>query len=224
MSVWDTLRILVNQYGVLGVFLVSFLGNVIPYSTTPYLFFIILYAGVVSDPVQHLLITISGGIGAALGKIIVYFFGYSIRHILSDDIRQNIEFFARFFKRSTFIAVFIFAASPLPDDIIYVPLGAMKYDIKKYTIALVLGKIVITGLAVYFSTLFTGFLKDVGKYPDYITIPVLVLVTIYLMYLVAKIDWTEAARRAEEEGLKGVIVYVIVKSLKATLDLFRKKH
>ena len=222
MTTWDVLRDFIERYGVAGVFIVSFLGNTIPYSTIPYLFFIVLYAGIARDPLIHALITISGGLGAALGKIIVYFFGYGVRHILPENVKANIDFFARLFKKSTFIAVFIFAASPLPDDIIYVPLGAMKYDIKKYFVALVLGKIVITGAAVYFGSMFTNLLRETTKCPDYVTIPILILVTIYIMYLVARINWVEAAEKAEKEGVKGLVIYVVVEAWLKTLDLFKK--
>lgn len=222
MITWDILREFIEKYGVTGVFIVSFLGNTIPYSTIPYLLFIIIYAGILRDPFYHLLITIFGGLGAAFGKIIVYFFGYGVRHILPENIKANIEFFANFFKKSTFIAIFVFAASPLPDDIIYVPLGAMKYDIKKYFIALLAGKILITGIAVYFGSAFTGLLRETIKYPEYITIPVLIVITIYIMYLVARIDWVKAAREAENKGVKALIIYIVLESIHSTLDLFKK--
>ncbi len=219
MGSWEQLLWFINQFGLLGVFIVSFLGNTIPYSTIPYLVFIVIYAGVLHDPYMHLLITLSGGLGAALGKVIVYFFGYGVRTVLPENIRRNIDLFAKLFKKSTFIAVLVFAASPLPDDIIYVPLGAMKYDLKKYFTALLTGKIIITGMAVFFGSSFTGLLREAAKIPDYISIPALLLITFYLLYLVAEIDWMKAAEIASKEGLFSMAKYIIYIALLKTIEI-----
>ncbi|OYT39208.1 MAG: hypothetical protein B6U89_04510, partial [Desulfurococcales archaeon ex4484_58] len=178
-----------------------------------------IYAGIVKDPMLHILISISGGVGAAFGKLIVYYFGYGIRHVLPENIKKNMEVFVELFKRSTFIAVLIFAASPLPDDIVYVPLGATKYDVKKYFIALVSGKIIITGIAVYFGSAFTGLLSETAQYPEYITFPILILISLYIMYLVAKIDWVVVANEFSKKGFIGGVKYLVRTTIEYTLKL-----
>ncbi|ABN70662.1 conserved hypothetical protein [Staphylothermus marinus F1] len=219
MTISQGLSWLIYQYGVFGVFIVSLIGNAIPYSTIPYLVFIVLYSGSVHDPIIHAMITFAGGFGAALGKVVVYYFGWGIRHVLPENMKENLELFTRLFRKSTFIAVFIFAASPLPDDIIYIPLGATKYSLKKYFIALLAGKITITGLAVFFGSSIEWAIRATTNYPEYITLPILIVLTLYLTYVMAKIEWIKIARIASEKGLVKAIICIIIEVFRITFNM-----
>ncbi|MCD6301817.1 MAG: VTT domain-containing protein [Staphylothermus sp.] len=222
MAFLNNLKWLIDQYGILGVFIVSLLGNAVPYSTIPYLIFIVVYAGMVKDPALDILIAFSGGLGAAIGKLIVYYFGFGLRKILPEKILENMEVFNKLFKNSAFIAVLLFAALPLPDDIIYVPLGAMKYDTKRYFIALLIGKIIITYMAVYFGKSVTWLLESTTALPEYVTIPILLVITIYLTYLVAKIDWIKLAKIIQKKGILHGIKYLLIQVAKYTAEIFTK--
>jgi len=219
-GVGNILWSMISQYGILGVFLVSLLGNAIPYSTIPYLIFIIIYSGTVQDPMTNLLITLAGGLGAAIGKVIVYYFGVGIRKLIPEDMKKNMEVFIKISRQSVFLAVFLFAALPLPDDILYVPLGAMRYDLVKFFIALLAGKIVITGTAVYFGYTVSWLIGNGEKVPWYIVVPVLIIISLLLTYIVAKIDWAKAVKITEEKGLWSGVKYVLEQTIKALVDLF----
>ena len=210
---------LINTYGVLGVFLISFFGNTIPYSTVPYLFFIIIYSAHVTDPITHILITISGGLGAALGKLVVYYIGRSARVVLSEEKKRNIELFAKIAHRSIFIAVFLFAALPLPDDILYVPLGLTRYNVIRYFMALIMGKTIITGLAVFFGTSFSIYFRETTLLPPHIYIPILIAITLVITYIVMKIDWQRVAEIGSSQGFMGAIKTVVIETIKALKDL-----
>jgi len=212
-------RDLINTYGVLGIFLISFFGNTIPYSTIPYLFFIIVYSAHITDPVTHILITIAGGAGAALGKLVVYYIGRSARVILSEEMRRNTELFAKIAHKSIFIAVFLFAALPLPDDILYVPLGVIGYNVIKYFIALILGKIIITGLAVFFGTSFSIYFRETILLPPHVYIPLLVAITLVITYIVMKIDWQKVTEVGSSQGFIGAVKTVIIETVKVLKDL-----
>lgn len=213
---------LLQHYGPLGVFIVSALGNAIPYSTIPYLILIIVYAGAIKDPYHHLIITLMGGLGAAVGKVIVYYFGRGIRVLLTEEQKKNLEVFTELFKRSTFLAVFLFAALPLPDDILYIPLGAMGYSLTRYFIALLLGKIIITGLAVFFGSSLSFILTETSKLPMYIVIPVLLVVTLLLTYIVAKVNWVYIADTYKKQGIiKGTTV-LLYETWKALIALIKR--
>ncbi|MET1159552.1 MAG: VTT domain-containing protein [Thermoprotei archaeon] len=219
MSIEEWLEIFIERYGLLGIFLVSFIGNAIPYSTIPYLLLIILYSGLLSDSLQQALLVIISGFGAAMGKLVVYMFGYGISRVLPEKTRKNLELFTEVFRKSTFIAVYLFAALPLPDDILYVPLGATRYSVVKYFIALVLGKITITALAVFFGSATTSYLREAMGLPPYISIPILLVITLYIMYLVAVIDWNKATSIAMKKGLAETISYVLRSAWKATREI-----
>ncbi len=213
---------LLQHYGPLGVFIVSALGNAIPYSTIPYLILIVIYAGAVKDPYHLLIITLMGGLGAAVGKIIVYYFGRGIRILLTEEQKKNLEVFTELFKRSTFLAVFLFAALPLPDDILYIPLGAMGYSLTRYFIALLLGKIIITGLAVFFGSSLSFLLTETSKLPIYIAIPILLVVTLLLTYIVAKINWVYIADTYKTEGIIRGTIALLYETGKALITLVKR--
>ncbi len=210
---------LLQSYGPMGVFIISALGNAIPYSTIPYLLLIVVYAGTLDDLTSQVIVAVAGGFGAAFGKIIVYYFGRGLRLILTEEQKRNLEVFVDLFKKSTFLAVFIFAALPLPDDILYIPLGASGYSVIRYFIALVLGKIVITGTAVFFGSTFSWILESSTEAPWYITYPSLLAVTLILTYIVAKIDWVGVAREYKKKGVLMGTIALIKETYRALIAL-----
>jgi len=135
---------------VLASLLISFVSNAIPFMSVPYLFIIAQYGALMDSFYEKLAVAISGGIGAALGKLVVFYMGQGVHKVLSEEKREDLEHFVNMFKRSMFLAIFIFAALPLPDDLLYVPLGIAGYSPVLFFIAVTLGKIVMTAMAVLF--------------------------------------------------------------------------
>lgn len=217
----EMLKELLQTYGVLGVFLVSLFGNVIPYSTIPYLFFVIIYASRVQDVLTNILIIIFGGLGAAIGKLVVYYIGRTARVVMSPQTRRNMELFARIASKGIFLAVFLFAALPLPDDVLYVPLGVSGYSVGKFFVALLLGKIIITGMAVYLGRAMSWLVEESAGMPLYMSIPLMLFITMFLTYIVMKIDWVQAAHILEEKGVANATIFVAKKSLEAILQIPR---
>jgi len=198
---------LMDRYGVVGVFLVSFIGNSIPYSTIPYLLFIVIYSSRVKEPLIYVSMILLASLGASMGKIIVYFVGYGARKALPNGLRNNIEIYGRLFKRSTFLVILFFAASPLPDDLLYIPVGAMRYDLKRYFLALLIGKTIITGLAVVFGSTAANIFVGTSGYPEYIVVLVLIVLSIYLMYIVGRIDWVYFSKLISDKKLFAALKY-----------------
>ncbi len=215
----ELFNVFLETYGVFGVFIVSFLGNAIPYSTVPYLFFIIVYSALIQNTIIKIGIVISGGIGAALGKLVVYYIGRATRKVLSEKTKKNIELFTKIADKGIFITVFLFAALPLPDDVIYVPLGITGYNVIKYFIALVTGKIVITGLAVFFGESLKYLFIDSEGMPWHIYIPVLIALTILLTIIIMKIDWVKVTEIGSEKGVVPAIIYLLKEVVKALLSI-----
>lgn len=210
---------MVEYYGVLGVFIVSFLGNCIPYSTIPYVFVIIFYASTVKSIWMHLAVTFAGGLGAALGKMVVYYTARAARRVIPGEVRESMEVFARYAGKSVFYAVLLFAALPLPDDVLYVPLGLSRYNPLKFFAALLIGKIFITGLSVFLGATMGYYLGDPSSSP-LLSIPSLLVLTGLLTYIVIKIDWVEITRIAGEKGRLYAFLYLIYVSLKIIYGLF----
>jgi membrane protein DedA with SNARE-associated domain len=137
----------IAKYSIEGVFVVSFIGNVIPYSAIPYLAFVAAYA-VAVPTTSKVEIAISGGVGAALGKIVLYLAAKYAGKKLSEKKREELSSFKTLFQRKhlDLILIYLFAALPLPDDVLYFPLGVSGYNLTKFVVAVVAGKITLVGL------------------------------------------------------------------------------
>lgn len=192
----------------------SFLGNVIPYSTIPYLIFIVEYGLAIGSPAIRIGIAVLGGLGAALGKVIVLLIGFAARKVLPEKAKKSMKLFMKLASKSVFIAVLVFAASPLPDDILYIPLGAMGYSPFKFFAAAVIGKIFIT----YMALLFGGIIRFIVGESSILAAIVSLVATVILFLLLIKIDWEKIVEDLTLKGWKGFLK----KMAKHPLDYVKK--
>jgi membrane protein DedA with SNARE-associated domain len=132
------LSALAIQYGYLGIFLISLLGAMSIFVPIPYTVVIFILGGQPSfDP---LLIAVAAGIGAAIGEFSGYLLGVGGSKIISKRYKKRIDFLTKLFKKYGPIAIFVFALTPLPDDLIFIPLGVMRYSLVRAFIPAVIGK------------------------------------------------------------------------------------
>jgi len=108
-----------QSYGYLGAFMISVLGSLVPFLPVPYLIPIVLMAKIL-DP---LILGVAAGVGGALGKITSYLLGRFGRRFLSEKRRRRMSILGRAVEKYGVAAVFLFALTPLPDDVIYIPVG-----------------------------------------------------------------------------------------------------
>ncbi len=193
-----------SDYPVLFAFLTALIGNSIPYATIPYLVFFVSYGAVVKDPLMLVAMSLSGGIGAALGKLVVYYIGRGVNRALSANTRRNLTLFAQSFSKSLFIVVFLFAALPLPDDVIYLPLGVAGYSVLKFFVAVALGKIVITFMALVLGVGISSMVES-----QYTMILALVA-GIALSVIIARINWERVVEEYRTRGWMGFIQAILV--------------
>lgn len=99
------------------------------------------------DPI---LLAIAGGTGAALGEFTGYLLGFYGQKVLSEERRRKMEFMVKLFGRYGPLAVFIFALTPLPDDLLFIPLGILRYKFIKAFIPAIIGKMLMVYLLAYF--------------------------------------------------------------------------
>ena len=126
------------QYGYLGVFLISLFGAVSIFVPIPYpLVIFILGTSPSFDP---LLIAVAAGLGSAIGEFSGYLLGAGGRKVISDKYKKKMNFITKLFKRYGSVAIFIFALTPLPDDLLFIPLGVMRYSLLRAFVPAVLGK------------------------------------------------------------------------------------
>jgi len=173
------------QFGYLGVFVISFIGSVSVVVPIPYTI-VIFFLGGVLDP---FLVAVSGGLGAALGEFSGYALGYYGRTIVSEERRRKMDYMVKVFDRYGPAAIFLFALTPLPDDLLFIPLGVMRYPFWKAFIPALFGKTLMTFILAYsgqqsielIMTLFGGS----GLLGTVVTSALLIIIIVAII----KIDW-----------------------------------
>jgi len=152
------------EVGYLGLGLVSFFGSLIPFVPVPS--FILLATMAVGDQFDlHVLVFLSAGLSAG-AKQVIFYLSYGGRRIISEKSKRRMRPFQNLVKRYGAAAAFAAAATPIPDDLVYVPLGLAKYDPKRFFVATFTGKVVLHYVIVLVShflglSLVEPFLEDV---------------------------------------------------------------
>jgi len=197
LSLW--LEDLALQYGYLGIFALSFLGAASIIFPIPYTL-VIFYLGSLKV-FNPLLIAISGGAGSALGEFFGYFLGYYGRAVLSKERQRKIDYVMRIFNRYGAVAIFVFALTPLPDDLLFIPLGIMRYRFIKAFIPSFAGKILMCLILAYGGRLSVNIIKDfVGGEGGYLTVIFSAVLLIVVLILMLKIDWEKILLLEEKDN------------------------
>ncbi len=188
-----------ESYGPLGVLVLALVSNLIPGFPAIYLTLVFSYAAVDRGGKLGLLIVIlAGGLGAGLGKFVEFY--------LSDVLSSRVAYLQRK-KRSlqTLLArtkweiaflVFLFAALPLPDDVLYIPLGAAGFSRAAFIVSVTLGKIVLTAIAAGLGEL-AGWLFEESTLASIVFITVGTLILLAIMFA---IDWEKVVKAYNESG------------------------
>ena len=141
MDLWDFFPFFSSEVGYLGLALVSFFGSLIPFVPIPS--FILLVTMSVGDQFDLHILAIIAAVTATVAKQIIFVISYGGRKIMSEKTKQRMLPFQRLVKKYGAAAAFVAAATPIPDDIIYVPLGLAKYNPLRFFIATLTGKLVL---------------------------------------------------------------------------------
>ncbi len=130
-----------KNYGYLGAFLVSLIGNatiLMPVTVLP----VLCAIGVIIYPttglVGPIIVGLAGGAGAGIGEITGYMLGYSGRGVI-----ENRKIYSRmegWMKRWGVIPIFINAIVPFFFDITGMVAGALRFPLWKFVLACWLGR------------------------------------------------------------------------------------
>ena len=158
MDLWDFLPFFSSEVGYLGLALVSFFGSLIPFVPIPS--FILLVTMSVGDQFDIHILAIIAAVTATVAKQIIFAISYGGRKIMSEKTKQRMKPFQKLVKKYGAGAAFFAAATPIPDDIIYVPLGLAKYNPLRFFIATLTGKLVLCYVIVIMSHYLSGPIID----------------------------------------------------------------
>lgn len=199
LSTW--LEELAVQYGLAGVFTASLLGSLIPFLPVPYLFVVVL----LSDTMEPWTLGLAAGLGGSLGKVTSYLLGRSGYRLLSLQGRRKMDVIRSLIGRYGDIGIFIFAITPLPDDVYLIPVGMMRFHFWRFLLANTLGKIALASIVAYLGRAYFSLARMLIGDVGYVSVGAAMAAMIALTILMLRVDWELAVRIMREGGWRGVI-------------------
>jgi membrane protein DedA with SNARE-associated domain len=191
----DDLFAFYDDFGYLGILLISFLGSIIVFVPIP--FFPILVTAAFNKNLDPHIIALSSAIGSVVAKLIIFYGSYYGRKILSSTTKKRMIPLQRLLSKYGWPGAFVAALTPIPDDIVYIPLGLAKYNPVKFAIATFAGKLILSEIIVW-GSVFLGrpFIQSVVSettdVPYLVAGAVLSIIVLgILIYISLKIDWAK---------------------------------
>jgi membrane protein DedA with SNARE-associated domain len=173
------------QFGYLGVFVISFVGSVSVIFPIPYTI-VIFFLGGVLDP---FFVAISGGLGAAIGEFSGYALGYYGRAVVNKERQKKMGYMVKLFDKYGPAAIFLFALTPLPDDLLFIPLGVMRYPFVKAFIPSLLGKTLMTFILAYSGQQSIDLILNIFGESGWLGTVITAALLIIIIVAMVKIDW-----------------------------------
>ena len=187
------------EVGYLGLAIVSFFGSLIPFVPIPS--FVLVATMAVGEQFDIHVLVLIAALTSTAAKQIIFYVSYGGRKIISEKTKQRMKPFQKLVKRYGGSAAFVAAATPIPDDLVYIPLGLAKYNPKRFFVATLLGKIVLYYVIVLIShymglSLLEPILQDIeDPLPVYIGIIILGLAMTIIVILLLRLNWERVLSR-----------------------------
>ncbi len=187
------------EVGYLGLTIVSFFGSLIPFVPIPS--FVLVATMAVGEQFDIHVLVLIAAITSTAAKQIIFYASYGGRKIISEKTKKRMLPFQKLVKRYGGSAAFVAAATPIPDDLVYIPLGLAKYNPKRFFVATLLGKIVLYYAIVLIShymglSLLEPILQDIeDPLPIYIGIIILGLAMTIIVILLLRLNWERILSR-----------------------------
>ena len=192
MDLWDIFPF-APEVGYIGLALVSFIGSLIPFVPVPS--FILLATMSVGGQFDIHILALISAFTATIAKQIIFYASYGGRRMISEKTKKRMKPFQKLVKRYGGAAAFVAAATPIPDDMVYIPLGLAKYNPKRFFIATLSGKIVLCYIIVLISH-YTGLsilepiLEDIDDpFAIYVGMIVFGVIMTVIVILLLRLDW-----------------------------------
>lgn len=181
--------------GLLITFLICLIGNLLPVPT-PYTFVVCFSA----QPFREmnvlfpLLVGLIASLGCLVGEMCGYFVGRGTSELISNERSQNLKNYQQYLVDHPKLApllIYIFGLTPLNDDMITIPLGLIKYDVKKTILWVWLGKL---GLMLIFAYNIFNICIFLGG-ENWIFSVITLYFTVITVYLMLRVNFIEIFKR-----------------------------
>ena len=193
MWIFGTIFPFAPEVGYIGLALVSFIGSLIPFVPVPS--FILLATMSVGEQFDIHILALISAFTATIAKQIIFYASYGGRRMISEKTKKRMKPFQKLVKRYGGAAAFVAAATPIPDDMVYIPLGLAKYNPKRFFVATLSGKIVLCYIIVLISH-YTGLsilepiLEDIDDpFAVYVGMIVFGAIMTAIVVLLLRLDW-----------------------------------
>lgn len=176
---------LVEEYGYLGAFIGSLLGNITVALPTPYAF-MIAALGVNLNP---FILGLVSGLGSTIGELVSYLAGRAGRRMINPRQKERLDRVKALIDRYGPWVIVLFAVTPLPDDLLLVPLGLMSYDFRTLAVSVWLGKTMLTlflAYAGYYGFIYMG---NIFQSSGYIGLVVSLVAIALMVFALLRLDW-----------------------------------
>lgn len=178
-----------QSYGYFGVFLVSLIGSSSVIIPIPYTV-IIFSMGMQKSLFNPFLLALSGGIGSTVGEFVGYLLGYFGRKVINENQKKKMNYILKVFTKYGAITIFLFSLTPLPDDLLFIPLGIMRYNFVKAFIPCFMGKILMCLILAYGGYMSISIIEALfGGEGGLLTIIVSTILLLVIIIAMFKIDW-----------------------------------
>jgi membrane protein DedA with SNARE-associated domain len=187
------------EVGYLGLTIVSFFGSLIPFVPIPS--FVLVATMAVGEQFDIHVLVIIAALTSTAAKQIIFYVSYGGRKIISEKTKKRMLPFQKLVKRYGGSAAFVAAATPIPDDLVYIPLGLAKYNPKRFFVATLLGKFVLYYVIVLIShymglSLLEPVLREINDpLPVYIGIIALGVAMTVVVILLLRLNWEKILGR-----------------------------
>ena len=181
------------EVGYLGLAIVSFFGSLIPFVPIPS--FVLVATMAVGEQFDIHVLVLIAALTSTAAKQIIFYVSYGGRKIISEKTKKRMLPFQKLVKRYGGSAAFVAAATPIPDDLVYIPLGLAKYNPKRFFVATLLGKFVLYYVIVLIShymglSLLEPVLQGIDDpLPVYIGIIALGIAMTLVVILLLRLNW-----------------------------------
>lgn len=199
MELAEALRAIAESYGYGGVFLVSLIGSLVPFLPVPYLFVVI----VLSRTLDPVLLGLISGIGGAVGKLTSYALGRTGYRLMGEARRRQMDSLRELLGKYGDLAVFLFALTPLPDDVYYIPAGMIRMPLWRFMLANTAGKVVLAVFVAYTGGIYLTILET--TLGDALGIIVAVAALSVITVLILRTDWERVLVHLRSGGVREVI-------------------
>jgi len=146
-NIVDWFNLKLGIWGIfIGVFVISIFGNFTVIFPIPYTLALVTVATDPTIQVWHVIVMgVFAGAGASFGEVTAWFLGKASKNVIEDGMEKQVARAQKWIDKGLApLIIFIFAATPLPDDAVLIFIGLLGYALWKTVLWCFLGKIILT--------------------------------------------------------------------------------